>query len=716
MAHDGVDDARPLFVYGSLMVGRVQRVLLGRAPSSTSATLPGYLRVRVLGASYPAIVRAAPRAALSNGALGVPTAAHAADASVEGRLLTDLSASECSILDRFEDGEDDEYEKVPVDALGSDGRTVRAWAHVWREAAAERLAPANTLGGRCARARGEDEGELPVAWSLSDFEQAEQLEPFLAQCAGFVSRGYEWGGAKEEAAAVVADAEARTRVDAQAGVIRSVRAAAAGGATARSCGGDAALGGDATSFCFGFEFGAEPGEGPGGGAAGGGDARACAGTTVGHADTQVGSSMRAVEWRPNSANSLARRALLSAPPAATLQPLVAGYGVEQLCVPLGAHGVQRCAVHTAQPAASAAGRLRAAPLEPLALKVWKHVPPPAVAASLLETTGVARAHARLARGASDGGAVAPGDAASAHEADGGAHAPTVEADAARLDVVAGVYEGGFKTWECSIDLCSYLGAEWPRLCRGRRALRIAELGCGGALPAIVAAALGARDDELAAAALAPRTHEPPHATARAAAEARARTIGQLWVQDFNLEVLCSLTWPNLALNGLAPAVEAGDVRLLAGDWAECARPMLDADPPPSVDATAADTDAPDCARKRPRASAAPRCTDDAQPRRFDLVLSADTIYSPASIGKLWALVRALLQPEGGVALIAAKSYYFGVGGSVAQLKAIVEAEDERDARGGSGRVRYSARTVAQFADGRSNMREIVWIEAVRAGK
>jgi len=97
------------------------------------------------------------------------------------------------------------------------------------------------------------------------------------------------------------------------------------------------------------------------------------------------------------------------------------------------------------------------------------------------------------------------------------------------------------------------------------------------------------------------------------------------------------------------------------------------------------------------------------PGRFDLLLTAETIYSPASILNLWSLVRDLLEPERGVALIAAKTYYFGVGGSVAQLKALIESDESGKAQG----LRYSAWTVAQLADGKSNLREIVRVEACR---
>jgi SAM-dependent methyltransferase len=62
---------------------------------------------------------------------------------------------------------------------------------------------------------------------------------------------------------------------------------------------------------------------------------------------------------------------------------------------------------------------------------------------------------------------------------------------------------------------------------------------------------------------------------------------------------------------------------------------------------------------------------------FDLVLSADTLYSTSASRRLWQLVREQLRP-GGTALIASKSYYFGCGGSVAGFKAMVSASRTGD--------------------------------------
>ncbi|KAI0747127.1 hypothetical protein C8Q80DRAFT_822566 [Daedaleopsis nitida] len=53
------------------------------------------------------------------------------------------------------------------------------------------------------------------------------------------------------------------------------------------------------------------------------------------------------------------------------------------------------------------------------------------------------------------------------------------------DLVPGVYEGGLKTWECSLDLVEVLHSMYGRnLARNIRGKRILELGCGTAVPSL----------------------------------------------------------------------------------------------------------------------------------------------------------------------------------------------------------------------------------------
>ena len=110
-------------------------------------------------------------------------------------------------------------------------------------------------------------------------------------------------------------------------------------------------------------------------------------------------------------------------------------------------------------------------------------------------------------------------------------------------------------------------------------------------------------------------------------------------------------------------VVAGDVRFLSGDWSGVASKLLG-----EADAFGL----------------------------YDLILTAETIYSPASATRLWSFIKTLLKP-GGVALLAQKSYYFGVGGSVAAFKELVKSDE------GMG---FECRTIRVWDDGASNRREV----------
>lgn len=81
---------------------------------------------------------------------------------------------------------------------------------------------------------------------------------------------------------------------------------------------------------------------------------------------------------------------------------------------------------------------------------------------------------------------------------------------------------------------------------------------------------------------------------------------------------------------------------------------------------------------------------------FDLILSADTIYQSAYIPQLVQSILGLLKKDG-IALVGAKRYYFGVGGSTRALM------EEVDRQGGKSQV------VKLINDGVSNVREVIMV-------
>eukprot|EP01116_Phalansterium_solitarium_P007225 TRINITY_DN19770_c0_g1_i1.p2 TRINITY_DN19770_c0_g1~~TRINITY_DN19770_c0_g1_i1.p2 ORF type:complete len:149 (-),score=18.33 TRINITY_DN19770_c0_g1_i1:178-624(-) len=134
-----------LFVYGSLCSDEVLQVLINRVPRSSRAVLRDFHRYRLKERSYPAV-------------------AQKPGASVEGKVLFDISDAEKKVLDNFEDVE---YEATPADVELVDSAPqppVAATVYVWRS----------------------DPELLYGTWSYAEFEQA-SLPSFLAMCRGFAN-------------------------------------------------------------------------------------------------------------------------------------------------------------------------------------------------------------------------------------------------------------------------------------------------------------------------------------------------------------------------------------------------------------------------------------------------------------------------------------------------------------------------------------------------
>jgi len=226
------------------------------------------------------------------------------------------------------------------------------------------------------------------------------------------------------------------------------------------------------------------------------------------------------------------------------------------------------------------------------------------------------------------------------------------------DLVTQVYEGGFKLWECAIDLILFLQRQSPAMGApaaqslmfpsGLTGMRVVELGCGHAFPALYALQRGA---------------------------------SYVAMQDFNAEVVEQATIDNAMLNTqtMGEGVAAGAVvpaeaqrivsercGFFSGDWAD---PALASMLLPAGDAS-----------------------------RYDLLLTSDTLYSVAYYPSLWSLLQRLLAP-GGRALVAAKRYYFGIGGSTRAFQELVRATPGWDVR-----------VVDTVEDGKSNIREILLVQ------
>ncbi|KAH8960929.1 hypothetical protein BDL97_05G023500 [Sphagnum fallax] len=100
-----------------------------------------------------------------------------------------------------------------------------------------------------------------------------------------------------------------------------------------------------------------------------------------------------------------------------------------------------------------------------------------------------------------------------------------------------------------------------------------------------------------------------------------------------------------------------------------------------------------CERRPDRKSRAP--TRQGKRGGYDIILMSETVYSMASLPKLYELIKKCLQPPHGVVYCAGKKHYFGVGGGTRQFKHLIEEDGVMEAH-----------LVADFVDGSSNVREI----------
>uniref|UniRef100_A0A915Q319 protein-histidine N-methyltransferase n=1 Tax=Setaria digitata TaxID=48799 RepID=A0A915Q319_9BILA len=154
---------------------------------------------------------------------------------------------------------------------------------------------------------------------------------------------------------------------------------------------------------------------------------------------------------------------------------------------------------------------------------------------------------------------------------------------AHSDRCTGIYEGGFKIWECAIDLCEYIDKFLEPQILNKKIL---EVGCGAGLPSILALQKGAKEAVL---------------------------------QDYNDVVINCFTKDNFTVNN----VSMKNSFFYGCDWRTLQEKMIG--------------------------------------QKFDVILTSETIYNEEHYGILHDLLDIVLPPNG---LLAAKMFYFGVGGNI----------------------------------------------------
>ena len=232
------------------------------------------------------------------------------------------------------------------------------------------------------------------------------------------------------------------------------------------------------------------------------------------------------------------------------------------------------------------------------------------------------------------------------------------------DLIPGEYEGCAKVWECSLDLCHYLTAQLlddtfqttttntydttyttnddndnilKRImsCASSTGIKIWEMGCGHALPACLLYRYALQ-------------HSIP--------------IKQVLLSDYNDFVLRQLTCPNIILNTPQQQHQQQQnnnnndnnvVLFASGDWMDLSASLSSSQKSSSLfhhDDNNKNT-------KHPNYNNEKNNHD-----KFDLILAAETTYTPQAAQETAILLSRHLTPNTGMALVASKRFYFGVGG------------------------------------------------------
>ncbi|GAA5888030.1 hypothetical protein JCM6882_000256 [Rhodosporidiobolus microsporus] len=234
----------------------------------------------------------------------------------------------------------------------------------------------------------------------------------------------------------------------------------------------------------------------------------------------------------------------------------------------------------------------------------------------------------------------------------------------QTDLVKGVYEGGLKTWECSLDLVDCLDSrgfavdaelETPRV-RGKSIL---EVGCGTAVPTC---ALFLRLlNEIRKSPTDPDAPRPKKT--------------RIHFQDYNKQVLTLITLPNLlltyALHLASPSV--------APDADE--DPSTSGPEPGELEVTPEFLESFESLLERENIElrffegdwSGMDETIRAEKEGYDLVLTSETVYSVPSLEPLLDLLEASCEgAESPLCLVACKRIYFGVGGGELEFRRRVE--------------------------------------------
>ncbi|OIW35312.1 hypothetical protein CONLIGDRAFT_52698 [Coniochaeta ligniaria NRRL 30616] len=221
------------------------------------------------------------------------------------------------------------------------------------------------------------------------------------------------------------------------------------------------------------------------------------------------------------------------------------------------------------------------------------------------------------------------------------------------DVKTGIYEGGFKSWESSVDLVKVLASEGFSTALAEGPCRVIELGCGTGLPSLAL-----------------------FQWATATAHSGQKVSLDLILADYNPTVLYLVTLPNFIISWalqsretnelVQEALSADDGELeITPELVEAFKSFLIASHISLSFCSGAWSS--EFVELLYSSASGTSHSNGLQ----TLILGAETIYSPYALASFSDTVLSILQreksdrPEGrAAAIVGAKKLYFGVGGSL----------------------------------------------------
>jgi protein-histidine N-methyltransferase len=259
------------------------------------------------------------------------------------------------------------------------------------------------------------------------------------------------------------------------------------------------------------------------------------------------------------------------------------------------------------------------------------------------------------------------------------------------DLSSGEYEGGFKTWECAVDLAVYL-TEKIDVAKGR--WWIIELGAGSAIPSL----------SVLQRVLKNRTEGGPGVDDSKVGGIRRQERVRFTLCDYNEDVLRLCTAPNVLLTShLCRLDEANETSRASSDDLDLEEALPEGGA--TVESDLAQLGVTVDFISGPWGKEfvellQSNCPSGENGPLNILLLASETIYSPDLLSKFTATILALLEgqrsqnPVPGVrkALVAAKRIYFGVGGGTDEFERCLKLrsghsrEVWKSEEGGVGRV------------------------------